>query len=921
MWKVGTANSAQFKKDNNGLIVVAVDADKSSQHALKWAADHLISKGHIFHLLHIRKKITTFATPTGQQLRIDNVNEEVAAAFFHQLDMQTKELLLPFQCFCSRRGLQCKEVIVDDSEVPKAIIDYLVHHSVDKLVLGTSNRNAFTRTFKQADVPTSVSKVAPDFCSIYVIAKGKISSIRPAPNPNKRPIASQPSQKFEANENQYQSVKSEPIPRLPQPVEETIEPRNGLRQGGVPKAYDGKMNERVNMRMSQGGQEYNDFLYKSVNSCPSPTRNNNDRPFGYLVNDRGDGASRWMRGSNGQDEQCHHDEQRNFESMKSGSTYLSNGSGSSTYESYTRFTPPLPQSYGNSYSPPISQEAVGSSRPSMEEMSAQMMRLKLETQQAREMYDNVLMEAVNVKKKAADLASKKAEEERRFSRGAIDQMPDQWIRNREALQAESMQKMDVATKNNRGNKTMTRENQKVYDDFNATVRYRRYTVEEIQMATDNFSDALKIGEGGYGPVFESTLDHTLVAIKILHSDVAQGMRQFHQEVEVLSSIRHPNMVLLMGACPDNGALVYEFMSNGSLEDRLFRRDNTPTLSWKLRFKIATEIATGLLFLHQNKPEPLVHRDLKPGNILLDHNFVSKIADVGLARLIPPSVADSVTQYRMTAAAGTFCYIDPEYQKTGMLGIKSDVYALGIILLQLITGKPPMGLAHNMEDAIEMDRIEDMLDPSVPDWPLEETIQFAKLSLKCAELRHKDRPDLGSDILPELNRLRAVASAAMYSNNRVGVSTNMGQGRNNKGGRGKGSKSGLNSSRSDNGRSCTHCGNINHSIKRYKKIHGVLDWVTQIKSPQLVKKKMGENLSNTQMDCKWGFTVKQNLDDFVVRLKAQLLARGYSQCYEVDYEETFSHVAKFNSVLLLLSLATNSQWSVNQLDVKNAFLKW
>ncbi|PNX59579.1 U-box domain-containing protein 35-like, partial [Trifolium pratense] len=126
------------------------------------------------------------------------------------------------------------------------------------------------------------------------------------------------------------------------------------------------------------------------------------------------------------------------------------------------------------------------------------------------------------------------------------------------------------------------------------------------------------------------------------------------------------MVLLLGACPEYGCIVYEYMANGSLDDCLFRRGKAPPLPWQLRFQIAAEIATGLLFLHQNKPEPIVHRDLKPGNILLDRNYVSKIGDVGLARLVPPSVQDTVTQYYMTSTAGTFCYIDPEYQQTGML---------------------------------------------------------------------------------------------------------------------------------------------------------------------------------------------------------------------------------------------------------------
>lgn len=234
------------------------------------------------------------------------------------------------------------------------------------------------------------------------------------------------------------------------------------------------------------------------------------------------------------------------------------------------------------------------------------------------------------------------------------------------------------------------------------------------------------------------------------------------QIEVLSSIRHPNMVLLLGACPEFGCLVYEHMSNGSLDDCLFRRNNSkaPVLPWQLRFRIAAEIATGLLFLHQTKPEPLVHRDLKPGNILLDRNYVSKISDVGLARLVPPSVADTVTQYRMTTTAGTFCYIDPEYQQTGMLGTKSDIYSLGIMLLQIITSKPPMGLSHHVARSIERGTLGEMLDPAVEDWPIEHAMHFAKLALQCAEMRRKDRPDLGKVILPELNKLRDFADENM-----------------------------------------------------------------------------------------------------------------------------------------------------------------
>lgn len=337
-------------------------------------------------------------------------------------------------------------------------------------------------------------------------------------------------------------------------------------------------------------------------------------------------------------------------------------------------------------------------------------------------------------------------------------------------------------------KQESEEKQKAIDALtHSEVRYRRYTTEEIEIATNYFSDSEKVGEGGYGPVFKATLDHTPVAIKVLRPDMSQGDIQFQREVnsvltcpisliqnyfvfscnfsmngrflqvEVLSRMRHPNMVILLGACPEYGCLVYEYMDNGSLEDRLYRREGTCTLSWSTRFRIAAEIATALNFLHRTRPEPLVHRDLKPANILLDKNYVSKISDVGLSRLVPATIADTITQYHMTAAAGTFCYIDPEYQQTGMLGTKSDIYSLGVMLLQIITAKPAMGLTHLVETAIENGRFAEVLDQTVTDWPVEEALSLAKVALKCCELRRKDRPDLDTVILPELQRLRDLGS--------------------------------------------------------------------------------------------------------------------------------------------------------------------
>lgn len=229
-------------------------------------------------------------------------------------------------------------------------------------------------------------------------------------------------------------------------------------------------------------------------------------------------------------------------------------------------------------------------------------------------------------------------------------------------------------------------------------------------------------------------------------------------MEVLSQLHHPNIVLLLGACPESGCLVYEYMENGSLEDYIFCRRGKSPLPWFTRFRIIFEIACGLAFLHNSKPEAMVHRDLKPGNVLLDGNFVSKIGDVGLAKLISNVVPDNVTEYQDSIIAGTLFYMDPEYQRTGTIRPKSDLFAFGVIILQMLTARHPRGLLLTVEKVIAKGSLTSVLDKSVTDWPLSETEELARLALKCLKLRCRDRPDLDAEVLPVLGRLADMANA-------------------------------------------------------------------------------------------------------------------------------------------------------------------
>ncbi|KAL9442715.1 hypothetical protein AB3S75_016151 [Citrus x aurantiifolia] len=743
-------NNAGEKKEAKscGLTAVAIDRDKGSQNAIKWAIDNILTKGQTLVLIHVKLRSASLSpSPSLISPRMNQICDVSGdgSLVCKDPDPQTREIFLPFRCFCTRKDIQCKDVVLEDTDVAKALIEYVSQTAIETLVVGASNNKGFLRRFKTTDVPGNVSKGAPDFCTVYVISKGKISSMRSASRP--APAVSPLRNQIIIRPPQPERPAPQPPPiRVPTPTErpQMEPPRKSnddaefFRSPFTRKQFNGK----------QGGEQRAAPPHDTDISFVSSGRPSIDRIFPAFFDNIENSANRTPpRLSNLSDMESNN----SFESMQIGRRSLDIGS---------------PSGFSSASG---ENDRSSSASQGLDDVEAEMRRLRLELKQTMEMYSTACKEALTAKQKATELQRWKLEEQQRLEEARLAEEAAMAIAEKEKAKsraaieaAEAAQRIAELESQKRISAEMkalkeAEEKKKALDALaQSDVRYRKYSIEEIEAATEFFTDTRKIGEGGYGPVYKCYLDHTPVAIKVLRPDAAQGRSQFQQEVEILSCIRHPNMVLLLGACPEYGCLVYEFMANGSLEDRLMRRGQSPPLSWQLRFKIAAEIGTALLFLHQTKPEPLVHRDLKPANILLDRNFVSKISDVGLARLVPPSVADNVTQYRMTSTAGTFCYIDPEYQQTGMLGIKSDVYSLGIMFLQIITGKPPMGLTHHVERAIEKGTFEEMLDPTVPDWPVEDALSFAQLALKCAELRRKDRPDLGKVVLPELNRLRALA---------------------------------------------------------------------------------------------------------------------------------------------------------------------
>uniref|UniRef100_A0A0D6QZ91 non-specific serine/threonine protein kinase n=1 Tax=Araucaria cunninghamii TaxID=56994 RepID=A0A0D6QZ91_ARACU len=214
-----------------------------------------------------------------------------------------------------------------------------------------------------------------------------------------------------------------------------------------------------------------------------------------------------------------------------------------------------------------------------------------------------------------------------------------------------------------------------------------FLFRELAAATGNFNPDCLLGEGGFGRVYKGKLESTgqIVAVKQLDRNGLQGNREFLVEVLMLSLLHHPNLVSLIGYCADGEQrlLVYEYMPFGSLEDHL--HDLPPdkeSLDWSTRMKIAAGAARGLEYLHDKANPPVIYRDFKSSNILLDEEFHPKLSDFGLAKLGPTGDKTHVS----TRVMGTYGYCAPEYAMTGQLTVKSDVYSFGVVLLELITGR-------------------------------------------------------------------------------------------------------------------------------------------------------------------------------------------------------------------------------------------
>ncbi|KAE8704828.1 Nodulation receptor kinase [Hibiscus syriacus] len=284
----------------------------------------------------------------------------------------------------------------------------------------------------------------------------------------------------------------------------------------------------------------------------------------------------------------------------------------------------------------------------------------------------------------------------------------------------------------------------------------RHNLEYIEIATQNYNTL--IGEGGFGSVYQGTLpDGQEVAVKVRSATSTQGTREFENELNLLSVIRHENLVPLLGYCCENDQqiLVYRFMSNGSLQDRLYgEAAKRKILDWPTRLSIALGAARGLMYLYTYGGRSVVHRDVKSSNILLDDSMCAKVADFGFSKYAPQE-GDSNASLEVRGTAG---YMDPEYYSTQQLSAKSDVFSFGVVLLETISGREPLNIQRPLNEwslvewakpFIRESKIDEIVDPNRKGGYHAEAIwRVVEAALACIEPFSAYRPCM-DDIVREL----------------------------------------------------------------------------------------------------------------------------------------------------------------------------
>ncbi|XP_058109693.1 U-box domain-containing protein 33-like [Magnolia sinica] len=702
-------------------------------------------EGQEIGIVHVHQPSSTIPTLLGN-LPASQANEEMVSGFRREEKEQMKKILLKYLSVCSRAKVKASIFLIETAEVQKGIVELVSRHVIKKLVMGAAPDNCL-KVKRSSSKASYTAKTAPSFCEIWFVNKGNHVWTR------------------EASEDP-----SYPLPPFGAPHGTALtEICRSL------SSYNFSSEAAFNLDCLRSSSSITGRLCGMTNEAQSRV-------------DEREGTMSVMESSfTNRIDPLDSQSLTGFASTVSGLTSPTEGKFSS--ESNLEEELELDFLHNSII------EAKMEAEKSTEVASAEILR--------RERLENEAAEAIK-RMKAFEAACaretelrKEVEDELRNTKQEQEKLSGQRDEAIRELQKtlktlaildshvrEAARRRDEATDELKliqaSLMTLRQEKKKIRKQREDAVRrlerwrsrghgrgqnsdrfiefvddspeFSEFSLSDLCTATCNFSESFKIGEGGFGCVYKGEMLDQSVAIKKLHPHTMQIQSEFHQEVNLLSKLQHPHLVTLIGACPEASSLVYEYLPNGSLQDCLFHKTNAPPLTWKTRTCIVAEIASALLFLHSFKPEKIIHSDLKLQNILLDSEFKSKIGDLGISHLVKEETARCPSFRRSTEPKSAFPYMDPEYKRSGELTPKSDIYSFGIIILQLLTGRPPVGLLSEVRRAVSSGKLSSVLDPSAGDWPMFVARRLAELGMQCSEMNSRDRPELTPALVRELERL-------------------------------------------------------------------------------------------------------------------------------------------------------------------------
>ncbi|XP_062221464.1 U-box domain-containing protein 33-like isoform X2 [Phragmites australis] len=723
----------QRQEEQVVYCAVGKEAAKEWKANLQWVLANVPRSKRIV-LAHLHRPASRI-NMMGAWVPVSQLAEEEVTAYRKLEEEKMGKVLDDLLGICRSQKVTASKAIIASDDTARGLVQLVDDHGVTELVMGAASDRAYTRKMRapKSKKALTVQRKANPSCKIWFVCKGNLICTREATEGLHRAESSTTSTSSRSSTSDYSRSKSSPCLHSETFSSQESHDATTLSVDQTPAREDNAMDRNMqNLNLQATGiagsstVSISEFVgpegepaavqslqeIEEVREAPSP----DDSDAGEMD----DALYEKLKDALMEAENLKHEAYEETRRRQMAERDLADASkmADDAESSYRR---------------------EAKHRKEVEEMLA---RERAEMERDRRELEDILEQIQKVNDRSADLELQITNSERAMS-------------NLEVRLSESYNLLDTLRQERRqGEPATARESAVESEALNGEQRvtFSRFGYSEVNKATNHFYESFRIdgGAGGRGSVYRGDLRNMAVAVKVFSPDVAVDEVQFTRAVEAISRVRHPNLVSLVGACPEARAVVYEFVPGGSLEDRLDGESGAPPLLWHARCGIAYRTCSALAFLHSTLPRVTVHGDVRPANILLDERYTScKLAGLGTHVLV---------EHRggMALARPALAYTDPHYLATGELTPQCDVYSLGVVLLRLVTGRPAFLAKKAAQEAAGGSKAwHEVVDASAGGWPTECAREVALLGLKCCDV--KRRPCRPGELLEEV---RGVLEAAM-----------------------------------------------------------------------------------------------------------------------------------------------------------------